>query len=155
MSIDALLRHDKAYGMQVWSQALGDESQEVRVAAGEALVLLCNSGSAAGGAAGVIKDFCPLLSQFWAKAKEPGKGSYQHRITVAKICALLSVFDSVWKVVSSMFVEALKDSVPNVVLAALSSALAAPELRKSLKAEIAELKSHSSADIAAAAAKLS
>ena len=40
MSIDALLRHDKTYALQVWNACLSDEAQEVRVAAGEVGVLL-------------------------------------------------------------------------------------------------------------------
>ena len=154
MSVGVLYSHDKTYALQVWNSCLSDEASEVRVAAGDALVLLCNDHSAVGGTAGVMKEFLPLLKSFWDKAKDMTKGSYQQRITVVRTAARVSVFEPVWHVVKPMYVEALKDPVSNVVLAALLAAEAAPVVRNSLKAELSALMNSSYPDISAAAQRL-
>ena len=71
-----------------------------------------------------------------------------------RVCVGVSVFEPVWHVVKPMYVEALKDPVSNVVLAALLAAEAAPVVRNSLKAELSALMNSSYPDISAAAQRL-
>src|SRR5690606_151115 len=79
-NLDTFLKADHANAVKLWASALSDEAFEVRACAGHVLDKLCQNSSAAGGAAGVAKDFCPLLVQFYKKSQE--NGSYQQRTAV-------------------------------------------------------------------------
>lgn len=141
-SLDMLIKADKAQAIQLWAAALSDEAYEVRSSAGRVLDKLCQPNSNAGGAAGVAKDLCPLLVQFYRKSQE--SNSYQQRISALHSAAVLSKYPAAWSGVQPIFVDALKDNVVNVVLSALQLARKNPEAAKALKAEISALAGKSS-----------
>jgi len=138
-NLDTLVKADKAQAIQLWASALSDEAFEVRQSAGRVLDTLCQSSSAVGGASGVAKDFCPLLVQFYRKGQE--SSSYQSRIAALHSAAVLAKYPPAWSAVQSMFSDALKDPVTNVVLAALMLAKKHPEAAKALKGDIQSVKS--------------
>jgi hypothetical protein len=138
-NLDAMIKADKAQAIQLWASALSDEAFEVRAAAGRVLEKLCHNNSAAGGAAGVAKDFCPLLVQFYRKSQE--SSSYQQRIAVLHSVALLCKHGPAWSAVQSIFVDAFNDKVTNVALAALLLAKKHPEVARALKSEISSVSS--------------
>ena len=144
-NLDTLLKADKAQAIQLWASALSDEAYEVRVSAGQILEKLCHDSSAAGGAAGVAKDFCPLLVQFYRKSQE--SNSYQQRMAAVHSAAMVCKYPQPWAAVQSIFTDAFKDPVTNVVLGALSSARKNPEITRSLKNEISALLKSSDPDI--------
>jgi hypothetical protein len=145
-NLDTLLKADKSQAIQLWASALSDEAYEVRLTAAQVLDKLCQNGSSAGGAAGVAKDFCPLLVQFYRKSQE--SNAYQQRIAVVNSAASLGRYSPAWSAVQPIFTEALKDPVTNVTLAALSAAKKHPEVAKAMKGEINNLTKSGDHDVA-------
>lgn len=151
-NINNLAAVDKAYATHVFASALSDEAFEVRASASTALVRLCRNDSAVGGPAGVAKDFCPLLIQFFKKSQETN--SYQQRLGAARAAAALAPYGAAWSAVQQLFLDALKDPVSNVVLGTLAAAKAHPEVIKHVKSEIEALSKSSDQDIRDAAKAL-
>jgi hypothetical protein len=145
-NLDALYKADKGQAMALWASALSDEAFEVRVAAGDVLEKLCQSSSAVGGAAGVAKDFCPLMMQFFRKSLETN--SYQQRIAAIRCAAVVAKYGPTWAAVQPMFLDALKDPVSNVILSALICANKNPEIARAMKEQISPLLKSSDADVA-------
>ena len=91
-------------------------TKKVRFAAADVLQKLCAENSSVGGQTGVIKDFIPLIVQYWKKAP------YLHRIACVRCVCVLSDFPLAWNAISYWYGEALKDSTVNVILASLNMA---------------------------------
>jgi 3-methyladenine DNA glycosylase AlkD len=152
-NISALAKKDKAYALQLWTGSLSDEANEVRLEAGTALAELCKSDSGIGGTSGVIKEYIPVLMQFWRKAKDTTSGNYHLRIIAINAACCVAPYSDVWNSVQSIVEDGFKDNVSNVRLATIRLCGKYPVAGKHFKSKLNELQKSDDIDTKSLAEK--